>query len=60
MPATKNHEYRGFTIVRLPRRWVVLDRWGSQLNAHSTLTAAKAFIDRLLTPIDGTDIGMPF
>lgn len=52
-------EYRGYKIVRLPRRWVVLNKCGSQVAAFSTLSAAKTQIDRFVDPTDASDYGCP-
>ena len=52
-------EYRGYKIVRLVRRWVVLNKRDSQVAAFSTLSAAKAQIDRFVDPTDASEYGCP-
>ena len=57
------HDYRGFQIVKLPRRrigafgdtYVVLTKLGKKWSAHSSLREAKAEIDRLLVGGNVTD-----
>lgn len=52
-------EYRGYVIAKRRGRFVVLRRDGEELEAHTTLAAAKAQIDRLIDPVDASFYGCP-
>jgi hypothetical protein len=60
-------EYRGYEIVKLPRRrvgafgdtYVVLNKSGRKVAAHSSLRDAKAQVDRILEPTDASKCGCP-
>jgi hypothetical protein len=56
---TETLEYRGRVIAKRRGRFVVLSKDGKELEAHTTLAAAKAQIDRLLDPVDISFYGCP-
>jgi len=56
---TGNIQYRGRVIAKRRGRFVVLSKDGQELEAHTTLAAAKAQIDRLIDPVDASCYGCP-
>jgi len=59
MKDEKNIKYRGRVIAKRRGRFVVLAKDGTEIEAHATLAAAKAQIDRLLDPVDASFYGCP-
>ena len=56
---TETIEYRGRVIEKRRGRFVVLAKDGEDFEAHATLAAAKAQIDRLIDPVDASFYGCP-
>ena len=52
-------EYRGRVIAKQGGRFVVLNKDGKKIEAHATLAAAKAQIDRLIDPVNASFYGCP-
>ncbi len=52
-------DYRGYFIAKRRRRFVVLNKHCQEVEAHTTLAAAKAQIDRLIDPVDASFYGCP-
>lgn len=55
--ASNETKYRGFWLIRLPRRWVVKNGFNHKVGDFDTAAAAKAYIDRLLTAGGRSDAG---
>lgn len=49
--------YRGFWVIRLPRRWVVKDGFGRKVGDFDSFAAATAYVDRLLAGANRSDAG---